>query len=260
MNAQTLEVKKSGFHRWDLLDEFGLTENDPNYLALKAAFDDLPLDPYSPDSGRHRRYARGLFLPWTQELTWMPQTASQFAEGAHGYYQGDNNPEFPGEVVRNLPAVSDDVLNNPLLMRLLQFDYTQTFWSEDDSVWPLYVGLHLMKLRIEDEHQEAVASPNELHQDGEPFVFVHLLYRDNVVGGRNVLATPPHRGEQPEDVPAEDILADFLIEKPLESYGIDDSRVSHYVAPVRRGPEDRPGERSIFIVDWVPMRHKIVSM
>lgn len=256
MNA----MKESGFNRWDLLDEFGLTDQDPDYLTLKAAFADLPLDPYAPDSGRHRRYARGLFLPWTKELTWMPQTESQLSEGAHGYYQGDNNPEYPGEIVRNLPAISEDILHNPLLNRLLQFDFAQTFWSDDDSVWPLYVGVHFLKLRIENLDQEAVASPNELHQDGEPFVFAHLMYRDNVVGGRNALATPAQRGKQPDDVPADELLADFQIDGPLQTYGVVDSRVSHYVGPVRRGPEDRPGERAIIIVDWVPMRHRIESV
>ncbi len=259
MNAQKSPMMDSGFARWDLMEHFGVAPDDANLQALKDAIETLPIDPYATDSGRYRRYARAMYLPWERRIVWMPQTATQSAEGAHGYYQGDNNPEY-GEIVRHLPALSEEICNNPLLMKMLQFDFDQTFWSDDDLVWPIYIGVHFMRLGITDAEHEAVASPNALHQDGEPFVFVHLINRDNVVGGGNILATPPHRGKQPKDVPVEDIIADFQLDNPLESYGIVDKMVSHYVAPVRLGTEDRAGERATFIVDFVPMRHKIQSM
>jgi len=249
-------LSEQGFDRWDLKSKFGIDSDDKDYIALRAAYEDLPIDPYATDSGRHRRYARGIFLPWSREFFWMPATATQTENGMHGYYQGSNNPEFP-DVVRELPAITDDVCSNPLLERIVQFDFDQTSWSEDDASWPLYVGVHLIKLHIEEDGAEAVSSPNELHQDGEPFVFAHLIYRDNAVGGENVIATPPHRGKQPSDVPDSDILSSFEMTTPLEGYGITDNKVSHYVAPIRKGSDARPGERAILLADWVPMRHQI---
>ncbi|WP_227870270.1 2OG-Fe dioxygenase family protein [Streptomyces otsuchiensis] len=256
MSVLPSELAKNGYDRWDLLQHFGLTETDENYRALRAAYEDLPIDPYAPDSGRHRRYARGVFLPWSREFFWMPASRSHALEGMNGYYQGDNNPEYVN-VVRSLPAISQEVCDNPLLLDMIQFDFEQTRWSEDDAVWPLYVGIHLIKLRIEDEDGEAVSSPNELHQDGEPYVFAHMIYRENAEGGNNVIATPAHRGKQPEEVPAHDILAEFDMRTPLEAYGITDHLVSHYVAPIRKGSEPGPGERAILLADWVPMRHRI---
>ncbi|RPF21499.1 2OG-Fe dioxygenase family protein [Myceligenerans xiligouense] len=227
-----------------------------NFKALRAACRDLPEDPYAPNSGRYRRYARAVFLPWSKDLFWMPATESQVREGVNGYYQGDNNPEHAG-VTRNFPAISVGICNNRLLLDIIQFDFAQTYWSEHDAVWPLYVGVHLVKLQVEEDGHEAVSSPNELHQDGEPYVFAHLIYRHNAEGGTNLIATPGYRGKQPEDVPPADRLAEFQMTRPLDTYAVTDDLVSHYVGPIRKGGAPVPGERAILLVDWVPMRHRI---
>ena len=246
-----------GHARYDVAAELGINvQDDKNYLALRDAYADLPPDPYAPGSGRYRRYARGMFLPWSKEFLWMPATESQLRNGMHGYYQGDHNPEYVG-VVRDLPAISDFVCRNQLLLDMIQFDFDQTRWDEDDSVWPLFVGVHLIKLHIEEAGREAVSSPNELHQDGEPFVFAHLVYRTNAEGGGNLIAPPKYRGKQPADVPQQDRLSEFDLENPLESYAVTDHLVSHYVGPIHKGDDDGPGERAIVLTDWVPMRHRI---
>ncbi|MFJ3600923.1 2OG-Fe dioxygenase family protein [Streptomyces sp. NPDC090126] len=256
MPANPSTLSRQGWDRWNLGTEFGIDETGSDYRALRAAYDDLPEDPYAVGSGRYRRYARGVFLPWSREFFFMPATESQAREGMNGYYQGDNNPEYVN-VTRNLPAISEEVCRNKLLLDMIQFDFSQTRWSEDDAVWPLYVGVHLIKLHIEEDDREAVSSPNELHQDGEPYVFAHLIYRDNAEGGANLIATPEYRGKQPDDVPPADRLAEFQMENPLEAYAITDHLVSHYVGPIRKGDAGRPGERAILLADWVPMRHRI---
>src|SRR5437763_2836614 len=141
MPVSTASLSVDGYGLWDLQACFGITEEDGSYKALRAAFEDLPADEYAPGSGRYRRYARGIFLPWARDFTWMPATESQAREGMNGYYQGDNNPEYVG-MTRELPAISESVCRNQLLLEMIQFDFSQTRWSEDDSVWPLYVGVH----------------------------------------------------------------------------------------------------------------------
>ena len=256
MPVQGTLLSKNGYDRWNVGNELGATEESDDYRSLRAAFEDLPEDPYARGSGRYRRYARGMFLPWSQQFIWMPATESQAREGMNGYYQGDNNPEYIN-VTRSLPAITAETCQNQLLLDIIDFDFSQTYWSEDDSVWPLYVGIHLIKLHIAEDDREAVSSPNELHQDGEPYVFAHMIYRHNAVGGENLIAQPEYRGKQPADVPAADRLAEFQLERPLDSYAITDDLVSHYVAPIRKGPAPEPGERAIVLADWVPMRHRI---
>ncbi|MET9301292.1 2OG-Fe dioxygenase family protein [Micromonospora aurantiaca] len=247
----------SGFARYDLAKRFGISpDGDVNYKSLVAEFEDLPADPYATEAGRFRRYGRGLYFPWSGQFTWIPAPRDQGGNEVNGYYQGDHNPEYVG-MVRTLPAISETARTNPLLLDILQFNFQQTRWNEVDSAWPMHVGVHLIKLSVEDAGEEAISSPNELHQDGEPFVFAHLIYRRNAVGGRNVIAPPRYRGLSPKDVPPDELMAEFELTEPLESYAITDAKVSHYVAPIMKGAESVPGERAVVLVDVVPMRQKI---
>lgn len=244
-----------GFQRWNLTHDLDLDDLDRHYADLVTEFEDLPQDPYLSEPGRYRRYARGMYLPWTNSFSWIPATPGQSVDGMNGYYQGAHNPEFVN-VVRELPAIKQSALENPLLQSIIAFDYEQTQWGEADSCWPIHVGVHLIKLSV-DDGGEAVSSPNELHQDGEPFVFAHLMYRRNARGGGNVVALPRHRGRQPDEVPPADVIAEFELSRPLESYGIHDHLVSHYVAPVRQDSDSAPGERAVILTDFVPMRQSI---
>src|SRR5699024_5673737 len=75
--------------------------------------------------------------------------------------------------------------------------------------------------------------------------FAHLIERKNVKGGTNVIGIPEVRGKQPDEVDEKDLHEVFEISKPLESYGVDDSAVSHYV-----GPEDGAAVRSVILIDY----------
>jgi hypothetical protein len=254
--TETPALVENGFARWDLAEEFGITESDASFRSLRAEFVDLPPDPYATEEGRNRRYARGVFLPWSRQFSWIPDTHLGEHGWMNGYWQADHNPDYVG-VVRKLPAMSESARNNPIIHEILSFDYAQTRWSRDDAAFPLHVGVHLIKLAVDDPGHEAISSPNELHQDGEPFVFAHLVYRRNVVGGSNMIAPPKYRGMMPEDVPDGEALAEFELTRPLESYGVTDEKVSHYVAPIRRGAGPETGERAVILVDFTPMRQHI---
>jgi hypothetical protein len=136
------------------------------------------------------------------------------------------------------------------------FDFQQTYWDDDDLAFPLHVGVHLVKLVADRDGTEAVASPNELHQDGESFSFAHLVYRRNSEGGINIIAPPHFRGKQPEEVPHRERLAEFQLTGPLESYGVADKLVCHYVSPVRKGKGAGPGERAVVLTDFTPTRQR----
>ena len=73
----------------------------------------------------------------------------------------------------------------------------------------------------------AVSSPDVLHQDGEPFTFVHLVRRDNAVGATTAVAIPDVAGKKPEDVDPATIHTQFELLQPLESYGVLASKVAH---------------------------------
>lgn len=253
MSVPDSDFMRLGFVRHDLASHFGVTDDDKHYAALKAAFDHIPEDPHAPGSGRYRRYARGLILPWSRQFAWIPPLGGQARAGLNGYYQGVYNPEHAG-MVRYLPDVGQEARRNDLLLEMIMFDFGQTYWDEEDLTWPLHVGVHMIKLVADKGDMDAVSSPNELHQDGEPFTFAHLIYRRNAEGGVNYIAPPRFRGMQPKDVPDGECLAKFELTNPLESYGVADDLVAHYVSPIRKGKGVEPGERAVILTDFTPMR------
>jgi hypothetical protein len=49
------------------------------------------------------------------------------------------------------------------------------------------------------------------------------------------------------------ILDEFELLEPLDSYGVQDRSVSHYVSELHRGAEARPGVRAAMLIDFTPL-------
>ncbi|HSR23281.1 MAG TPA: 2OG-Fe dioxygenase family protein [Candidatus Eisenbacteria bacterium] len=238
-------LQTDGYCRFQLRDTVG------GLGRLQAAVDRLPADPYAPAANRHRRYSNGVLLPWSRQIQWMPTR-----EGAHGpyseYYQGDYNSEYLSMTRRFVPF-EDEVLHDPFLSEIIWNDFDLTFWDEAQLIRPFVVGVHLVRLLVSRPGDQAISSPNHLHQDGEPFTFVHLLVRENAVGCTTAVAEPGCVGKKPEDVDAAIIHTQFELRQPLESYGVCDPKVAHYVSALHRGPEDRPAVRAALLTDFTPL-------
>ncbi|MFE7467781.1 2OG-Fe dioxygenase family protein [Streptomyces sp. NPDC057499] len=250
---QEPSLAANGFERFSLSKEFG-PELVGRWLGeLQEEFTDLPPDPYgNPLLHRYRRHSCAVLLPWEKKLHWVPKADDGHLGEVTHYFQGGYNPEHQG-MDRYFPAISARGEANPLLKRIILFDFAQTWWSERERNLPLHVGVHFIKLSVGDLDGTAVSSPNFLHQDGEPFHFAHLVYKRNATGGTNYVADVACAGSVPGEVPPESLMATFDLEEPLESYGIHDERVSHHVDPIRRGEDSGPGERAVVLVDITPM-------
>ncbi|AOR34679.1 hypothetical protein BFF78_29755 [Streptomyces fodineus] len=243
-----------GFTRYSSESFLSRVEHDDPGMLLKKlsdAFTELPADPYGRDANRYRRYGRAVYVPWEHTLMWTPPVDDPAAGPVTVYYQGTHNPEHAGEH-RRFAAVPAEVQANELLRQIILFDAAEAAQSEELRTGLVHVGVHFVKLAVDTAEDEAVSSPNELHQDGEPFTFAHLISRDNVTGGVNVIAPPRCAGLRPDEVAGELLQAQFTLESPLDSYAVHDPQVSHYVSPVRRGPESRRGERCVLLVDFTP--------
>ncbi|MET9324128.1 2OG-Fe dioxygenase family protein [Streptomyces sp. NPDC003038] len=249
-------LRENGFARYrpgELgIDPAGSAAGD--LVKIRKAFADLPPDPHAPGTNRFRRYSHAVYLPWKDELSWIPGAPDPEHGTVTEYYQDEHNPEYP-RMRRALPDLPEHLRTNPLLERLIRWDIEQTLWLEDLGRRPLWAGVHLIKLGVDGPAQVAISSPNCLHQDGgssRTFTFAHLISCRNITGGENVIATPDSAGLQPEDLPAMDIHARFTLTEPLDGYAVHDHRVSHYVGPVRLGDKPGPGERCILIVGLAP--------
>ncbi|MGW5055636.1 2OG-Fe dioxygenase family protein [Actinokineospora sp. NPDC004072] len=244
---KTDTVRERGFARYARA-ELPITADEADLREITAAFADLPPDPYAPGTNRFRRYCNAVYLPWNGELHWLPAH-----DGMSDYYQDDHNPEYPS-MVRAFPDVPDQLRRNPLLGALVRSDVERLLWLDELTRWPIWAGVHMIKLAVRDADEVAVSSPNCLHQDGgstATFTYAHLVDCTNIAGGENVIATPRSAGRQPDEVPGE-VHARFTLTEPLETYVVHDHRVSHYVGPVRRGDGPGPGQRCILIVGIAP--------
>ncbi|MFD3469964.1 2OG-Fe dioxygenase family protein, partial [Streptomyces sp. NPDC058682] len=198
----------------------------------------LPPDPYAPGTNRFRRYSHAVYLPWKDELSWIPGTPHPVHGTVTDFSQGEDDPEHP-QKRRVLPDIPEALRGNALLLRLLRWDIEQVLFLKNLGNRPLWAGVHLIRLGVDRPGQDAVSSPNCLHQDGgsaSTFTFAHLISRTNVTGGQNVIATPGSAGLQPED-PWTDIHAAFTLTDPLDGYARPHHTLTHNRGP---GPPGAP--------------------
>lgn len=245
-------LRRDGFVRYRLPAPTASTTHD--FQRLRAAFDDLPVDPYAPESNRYRRYSRLVYLPWRDDLSWIPDIPDPVFDTVAEYWQDSFNPEFAG-IRRRFAALDNALHDNALLLGLIRANIEHVRWHGEMARSPVYVGVHLIKLSVDTTTKLAVSSPDSLHQDGGSgmFTFAHLVTNENVRGGENVIALPECAGRSPDDVAPADILARFRLVEPLDSYAVHDDRVSHYVSPVRMGNRAATGARGVIIMGIAPM-------
>lgn len=242
------KLKHNGYAKYDYMDALKYDGIIEDYESLLTYFEDLPIDDYAPDLNRYRRYSRALILPTSGDIEWLPNVTRDDHEYS-AYFQGRFNPEHAGSY-REFHSIDPHIRDNRLLQEIIMANYRETFWREEDQLMPIHVGVHFVKLMVENDGDKAVSSPDCLHQDGEPFTFAHLIERKNVRGGTNAIATPEVQGKQPEDVGDKDLHEVFEITEPLESYGVRDSAVSHYVGPIFKGDDDTRAVRSVILIDY----------
>jgi hypothetical protein len=256
LNRTQSMLREVGYVRFRLGGELPAADLEQHLSELRREFNKLPADPYGGEGNRFRRYSRAVLMPWSGHLEWIPNAFDEDGKPAAEYFQGAYNPDYR-QTPRRFPAISERSRANPLLRRAIEVDFEQTFWDDVDSRLPLHVGVHFVKLQVDAPGDEAVASPNHLHQDGEPFTFAHLVERRNSVGGVNTIAKPRCSGLLPEDVGEHLILDRFELVESLDSYGVCDAKVSHYVSAVRRANGHGPAARSVVLIDFTPMVPRI---
>jgi hypothetical protein len=124
-------------------------------------------------------------------------------------------------------------------------DFNQTPFAATDLVQPFDVGLHVIKT-VPRQDRAAVASPNCLHKDTEPFTFIHLLERENIIGGENIITD---NAKEPLFIATLKDLMDTIVVK--------DDAVYHHVMPITLANPQAPGFRTVLLIDFTPMRSAV---
>lgn len=242
----TKDLQANGFAA-----DFTADSNDPLWADLSPIFESLRIDPYATCSGRYRQYSRLVYLPWSGALDWLPEAV---VEGAaySPYDQGSFNKEYAD--VRYLPSIDDETKVRVGLRDLLLRDLRSLPDVEAFTIWPVYVGVHLIRLLVKPGEKEAITTPNVMHQDGgkDMHTFVHLVKLDNATGGVTTVGDPDCAGLLPDAIDPQRIRGTLRLERPGDQYVIDDQAVSHYASGITASDDAKPAVRDIILVGVSP--------
>lgn len=202
-----------------------------SWLDFTATWDDLPEDTYLHDEGfrRLRRYSHFLYDPPTGEMSLLPDAA---------YYQSSSvNPLFGG-IKRRFEPLHPWSRRNSFLNQLIALDLMQFPVSGERLESPWEVGIHQIRISCKD-NRPALPAPEGIHRDGHRFVVMHLIAKQNVLGGTSNI----YREEST-------LLQSVTLSAALDSIFIDDSRVLHDVTHVEPTERGRAANRDVLVLTY----------
>lgn len=229
-------MKSMGYCQLDS-DDFNLTDEQKSDLSfIQRHFDSLALDPYDEKSGRYRQHSKYVLLPCLHLL--VPQSS----EHAYSYKQDVGfNDEVIGEA-RKFQPVPDEILSNKLIASLILHDFKNSPLYQYADTVPMEVGIHFIRMKATFS-SPSISVPNRLHKDGEPCTWIHLINRNGVSGGENIIT----------DNTQTNILCNQIMLRPLDSIGIVDDLVWHQVKPIHVEEQGKVGYRDVMLIDFTPM-------
>jgi len=177
--------------------------------ALRAGWDDLPLDNFLKDGGRYRRRRHSCFTVRQENVTQVPHRA---------HYQPLEYNALHGGMLRLFEPISSGNVAQPLWSELLRSIARVCSSVKGERPW--YVEAH--QFRIDTSNGIGRPTPEGAHRDGVDFVAILLVARENVSGGESRIfeAAGPH-GQR------------FTLSEPWTLILLDDQRVIHESTPIR---------------------------
>ena len=198
---------------------------------LRGDWNHLPADACLKDKGRYRfrRYDRFLFLPVSGELLPLPHTA---------FFQGKGFNNLHGGLKREFAALRKLTFENIFLRELIKFDFFQ-FSPESTTIQkPWEVGIHEIRI-VAKPAAAGKPTPEGPHRDGYKFIAMHLMKRQNILGGVTTIF----------DKRKQTLQAVTLLD-PLDSVYVEDARVIHDVTPIYLEKHNVRAIRDVLIVTY----------
>jgi hypothetical protein len=250
-------LRKDGYARFVIDDEFVGFPVHKLHAALLEASGDLPLDRHCGEGNRYRRFSQYLLLPWKRWMSPLPMNCDPLDGEYVEFFQEESLNPGDGGIRRRFAPISESLRNDPSVAALILADLSvlSPWWHNVGQ--PMLVGAHIIK-HVATSGRPAASSPDLFHRDGQPFTFVHLIDRQGINGGVNFIAPAFYANRTLEKIPSEDILAQFTLKAPLESYVVKDAQVAHYVdAVIVREGRDK-GWRTALLIDFTPYEPRLV--
>ncbi len=191
-----------------------------------------------PDGVRNRAYLK---LIWNRQLDQISLAKNQ------AYFQSHNSNLIDGGKVRQFAIMDKRVLDVPVMKNVVTYnlELIKTFEPLLQHQ-ELVLGLHFIQYKTH-KYGASYSSPDTLHVDDEPLVFVHLLNLTcNAWGGDNLIA----------DLQTKKITNVLRLEKPFETILLTQDYY-HAVTPL--GSRNNEARRDILLFTVEPLTTQVES-
>ena len=196
----------------------------PELDALRASWDDLPLDAHLRDGGRYRRRRHSSFVIEGGDVRLVAQRA---------HWQPVEYNALHGGIERWFEPVSPRVLAAPSWQRILVAFAALASSLRGEQPW--FVEAH--QFRIDTTDGIGRPTPEGAHRDGVDLVAVVLVGREGIKGGETrVFAADGPAGQR------------FTMLEPWTALVLDDARVIHESTPIQ--PLEGYGHRDTLVLTY----------
>jgi hypothetical protein len=225
--AVVQDVVRSGAGTFNAAGAAGAPEGWPEFVD---SWNSMPIDDYLPDGGRYRRRQYGRVEATRGGDGWDLRALrhAPFCQPV------DVVPLYAGRA-RMFPPIPGAVIESPALQELLKFDLDLVSQVEGQRQQYL-LGLHMVRVTASSSQQISPA-PEGRHRDGHEFVIMHLIAREQCVGGVSRVFA------------GSGAVLETTMEQFLDTIVVDDRRVEHEVGPITA--TTNLGWRDTLLVDFM---------
>jgi hypothetical protein len=208
----------------------------PHWQSLRGDWDHLELDRYLQGGARfrRRRYGRYYWSPAHDTLVALPQEA---------YYQPTDENSYAGGIERSFALLLPATVDSPFLHALVRSTFACLPVAPDRWEGPWEARVHQIRI-VASPHEPGLPAPEGVHQDGTDFLTLHLIRRQNIVGGETTIYDL-------ERVP----IQRYTMRQTLDSLIFEDPRIMHGVTPVHPADGQTQGIRDLLGIDFIHNPH-----
>jgi hypothetical protein len=237
-------------------DVLGNKRRQQDLKEFLRLIDKMPADVYDHNVARRRFVTYAHFYKSADDmdsLLYFTEPEYDFDIGARLFcYQLTKafNPE--NDEPRKFAPVPDNAIEHTFLHQLIEAGFHAVPLPPAYRKLPIEVEVQFIRSEPR-RNMVAMGTPPTTHQDNDWAFCVFLLEWENVEGAENAFVDRAQTNKSLSDVPDAAILDQVRLIHPLEGYCVEDTKIAHYVGPVRLKRGAEYGRRTIVILSYKPL-------
>ncbi|EKE80854.1 2OG-Fe dioxygenase family protein [Idiomarina xiamenensis] len=194
-------------------------------------WEDLGFDKYLKNGShfRFRRFNYFYFHPKTCEVIAFPNTP---------YYQSEELNSYVGGIYRHFAPMREETKTNIFLHEIIRAHFNQFTLTDEMANNPWQLDVHQVRI-ISTDDEIGEPTPEGVHHDENNFVSMHLIKRENVVGG---VSSVYGKNKKP--------LTSMTMSEPMDSLIVWDTNVMHAVSPITQAQAGKNAIRDVLIIGY----------